>query len=554
MAEMIGNRYILVKKIGEGGMADVYLAIDSILKREVAIKILRGDLASDPVNLTRFKREALAITSTSHPNIVEVFDVGQQDGKHYIVMEYVHSKTLKQLIRARGNIPIDEAVNIMKQLVSAVEHAHKMGIIHRDVKSQNVLVKDDGTVKLSDFGIASIVGVSDITKTDTVVGSVHYMAPELAQGKPVKVQSDIYSLGIVFYELLTGDVPYHSETAVEVALKHMHNDVPPVKDYNSQIPQSVENIVIKATSRNIDLRYKTAMEMYNDLVTCLDLARSYEPKLDLKEIEQKKILEENRKQNKPQMMRRKRKNNTDYMNAFAIGGAVVLALLILFLLIKLSNGFSNNKEMVKVPNVIMYTVEDAVILLESQGLKVERIDYESTFDYDKGIVFSISPAVGTEVIKESKVVLTVSLGKKFRVENYVGKDINTVKPMLEQAGFEVIVLLVESKDHKKDEIINQSLYEGMILDPTDKKIINFDVATDISFMIPLSIEGMNVNEAKALLEEMGAKVMLNQLNIEDNLDENGNYIIPQGIVVGCSPSWGTYYVQTEGVVITLSYY
>ena len=170
----------------------------------------------------------------------------------------------------------------------------KMGIIHRDIKSQNVLVKDDGTVKLSDFGIASIVGVSDITKTDTVIGSVHYMAPELAQGQPVKVQSDIYSLGIVFYELLTGDVPYHSETAVEVALKHMHNDVPPVKNFNSQIPQSVENIVIRSTSRKVDLRYKTAMEMYNDLVTCLDLARYYEPKINLKEIEEKKKLEENK--------------------------------------------------------------------------------------------------------------------------------------------------------------------------------------------------------------------------------------------------------------------
>ena len=242
------------------------------------------------------------------------------------------------------------------------------------------------------------------------------------------------------------------------------------------------------------------------------------------------------------------------MNAFAIGGAILLAFLILFLLIKLSTGLSNNKEMVKVPNVLNYKVEDAIILIESQGLKVERIDYESTFDYDKGIVFSISPLVGTEVIKNSKVVLSVSLGKKFEIENYVGKDINTVKPMLELEGFEVIVLLVESKDHKKDEIITQSLYVGMILDPTDKKIINFDVATDISFMIPLSIEGMNVDEAKALLEEMGAKVMLDQLNIEDNLDENGDYIVPRGTVVSCSPSWGTYYVQTEGVVITLSYY
>jgi serine/threonine protein kinase len=554
MAEMIGNRYIVVKKIGEGGMADVYLAIDSILKREVAVKVLRGDLASDPVNLTRFKREALAITSTSHPNIVEVFDVAQHDGKHYIVMEYVHSKTLKQLIRARGNIPIDEAVNIMKQLVSAVEHAHKMGIIHRDIKSQNVLVKDDGTVKLSDFGIASIVGVSDITKTDTVIGSVHYMAPELAQGKPVQVQADIYSLGIVFYELLTGDVPYHSETAVEVALKHMHNDVPGVREFNLQIPQSVENIVTKSTARKIDLRYKTAMEMYNDLVTCLDLARYYEPKLDLKEVEEKKKLEEAKKQRRPQLIKKKKKKNVDYMNAFAIGGASILAVVILFLLVSLTNGLGINNEKIRIPNVILHDVEDAVILLESQGLKVDSINYEATFDYEKGIVFSISPAVGTEVTKQSGVVLTVSLGKKFKVENYVGMDINTVKPMLESAGFEVVVSLVESKEHKKDEIIYQSLYEGMILDPTDKKIINFDVATDISFMIPLSIEGMNVNDAKTMLEEMGAKVMLNQLNIEDNLDENGDYIIPPGTVVSCSPSWGTYYVQTDGVVITLSYY
>ncbi len=553
MAEMIASRYIIVKKIGEGGMADVYLAIDSILKREVAIKVLRGDLASDPVNLTRFKREALAITSTSHPNIVEVFDVGQEGGKHYIVMEYVHSKTLKQLIRTRGNIPIDEAVNIMKQLVSAVEHAHKMGIIHRDIKSQNVLVKDDGTVKLSDFGIASMVGVSDLTKTDTVIGSVHYMAPELAQGKPVQVQADIYSLGIVFFELLTGDVPYHSETAVEVALKHMHNDVPSVRDYNGQIPQSVENIVTKATARKINLRYNTAMEMYNDLVTCLDLARFYEPKLDLKEVEEKQKLEEIKKQNRPQLVRKKKKNSADYMKAFAIGGAAVLAVLILFLLISLTNGFSN-KEKIKVPNVINYTVEDAVLFLETYGLKVESINYETTFDYEKGIVFSISPAIGTEVVKDSSVVLSVSLGKKFEIENYVGKDINTVKPMLELAGFEVVVVLVESKDHKKDTIITQSLYEGLILDPTDKKIINFDVATDISFMIPLSIDGMAIDEAKALLESMGAKVMLNQLNIEDNLDENGEYIIPQGIVVSCSPNWGTYYVQTEGAVITLSYY
>ncbi|MBQ1900356.1 MAG: serine/threonine protein kinase, partial [Erysipelotrichaceae bacterium] len=215
MSEYIGNRYRIVKLIGRGGMADVYLAYDVILKREVAVKILKSDMADDDTALERFKREAGAVTQLSHPNIVDVYDVGDDKDRHYIVMEYIKGYTLKQLIKKRGPIPYKEAVWMMKQLAGALMEAHRNNVIHRDVKSQNVLIKDDGTIKLSDFGIALANGAMQITKKDSVLGSVHYLAPELSRGKQASMQSDIYSLGIVFYELLTGDVPFKADNPVQ---------------------------------------------------------------------------------------------------------------------------------------------------------------------------------------------------------------------------------------------------------------------------------------------------------------------------------------------------
>ncbi|MBQ5804780.1 MAG: serine/threonine protein kinase, partial [Erysipelotrichaceae bacterium] len=228
MSEYIGKRYRIVKLIGKGGMADVYLAYDTILKREVAVKVLKSDMSDDPVALERFKREAGAVTKLSHPNIVDVYDVGDDGDKHYIVMEYVKGYTLKQLIKKRGPIPYKEAVWMMKQLAGALMEAHRNNVIHRDVKSQNVLIKDDGTIKLSDFGIAMASGAMQITHKDSILGSVHYLAPEISKGKQASMQSDIYSLGIVFYELLTGDVPFKADNPVQVALKHVKENIPSV--------------------------------------------------------------------------------------------------------------------------------------------------------------------------------------------------------------------------------------------------------------------------------------------------------------------------------------
>lgn len=236
------QRYQIIERIGEGGMANVYLAYDKVLKRECAIKILKADLSENPVTLLRFKREADAASKLHHPSIVTIYDVGQSGNRHFIVMEYVKGKTLKSLIQQRGAIEKNEAVFIMQQILEGIVVAHKAGVIHRDIKPQNILIKADGTVKITDFGIATTEGSVQLTQHDSVMGSVHYLAPECARGEQATNQSDIYSLGIVFYEMLTGEVPYKGDGAVQVALKHLNDEIRPVREFNNSIEQSIENI------------------------------------------------------------------------------------------------------------------------------------------------------------------------------------------------------------------------------------------------------------------------------------------------------------------------
>ena len=280
-SNLIANRYEVFQHIGQGGMADVFLAVDTILNRQVAIKILRSELCTDAVSVLRFEREAQAATALAHPNIVEIYDVGEYKGHHYIVMEYVSGKPLKKVIQQRGALLTEEAIDIMKQLTAATAEAHRRGIIHRDIKPQNVIVKSDGSIKMLDFGIALAKGSMQLTQANNVMGSVHYLAPELAKGEPATPQSDIYALGIVLFEMLTGDVPFKAEQAVQVALMQMHNPIPDVRSINPEIPQPVENIVIRATAKNPELRYSSCNEMLEDLRTCLRPNRRSERKIDL---------------------------------------------------------------------------------------------------------------------------------------------------------------------------------------------------------------------------------------------------------------------------------
>ncbi len=554
MDGMVGNRYVIRRSIGEGGMADVYLAQDTILRREVAIKVLRGELNEDPVNLQRFQREANAITNLSHPNIVEVYDVGEADKKNYIVMEYVPGKTLKQLIKQRGALNPTEAINIMKQLVSATAHAHHNDIIHRDIKSQNVLIKDDGTVKLSDFGIASTGDSSQqLTQTDTVMGSVHYLAPELARGKAATAQSDIYSLGIVFFEMLTGDVPFHGDTAVQIALKHMHDEIPSVRAFNPNIPQSVENIVYRATAKEAEQRYSSADAMYDDLITCLDFSRSHEAKVTFASTQ--KAAEKNT-EIKPVARKVKKKKKTEDNNTLGTIGAVIASLAALLLLLIVSGKISPPAKKVIVPDVINYEVEDAKTVLESYKLVIDNIVYEATEDVEKGHVIRINPKEGSEVNESEFITLYVSSGKFYTVADYTGKSIDDIQPKLEGDGFTVQVSYVEDSSRSPGTITAQDVEAGTILDPTQKRNIAFTVASAVTIQIPDSLIGMTVSDAEKYLTDKGIKVKTTQLPIEQNpIDPNTeSYTYKTGVVVEVSPNAGTYYTQKEGTYIELKYY
>ena len=273
---IINDRYQIIKTLGEGGMANVYLAHDNILDRNVAVKVLRGDLANDEKFVRRFQREALSASSLSHPNIVEMYDVGEDDGQYYIVMEYVDGKTLKQVLKQRGHLSITEVVDIMLQLTDGLAHAHDAYIIHRDIKPQNIMILSNGMIKITDFGVATALNSTQLTQTNSVMGTVHYLPPEQANGKGSTVRSDIYSMGIMMYELLTGLVPYKGESAVEIALKHLREPLPSVRKVDPTIPQSIENVMIKATTKNPKNRYTDAREMHEDIKTALDDSRKDE--------------------------------------------------------------------------------------------------------------------------------------------------------------------------------------------------------------------------------------------------------------------------------------
>ena len=264
---LVDGRYRISARIGHGGMAEVYEANDIINKRKVDIKMIREDVMKNPVNLKRFQNEATIASSLSHPNIVKVYNHGTIEGRPYIANEYIKGQTMKDMLDFRSSIPIAEAVSYMLQLTSALYYAHQHNIIHRDIKPQNIYVMTDGTIKLGDFGIAQAEGMDEgLTKTSEIVGSVHYLAPEIAQGKPASIQSDIYAAGVTFYEILTGHVPFDRDTPVNVAVAHVKEKFPPVKKYLPNCPKEIEKIIALATKKRLNERYKGANEFYEDLL------------------------------------------------------------------------------------------------------------------------------------------------------------------------------------------------------------------------------------------------------------------------------------------------
>ena len=488
--QKINDRYEIVKSIGEGGMANVYLAIDVILGRKVAIKILRGDLANDEKFIRRFKREALSASSLSHPNIVEMYDVGEDNGNYYIVMEYIDGKTLKQLLKKRGNLTVSEATDIMLQLTSGMIHAHDSYIIHRDLKPQNIMIQENGQIKITDFGIAMALNSTQLTQTNSVMGSVHYLPPEQASGKGSTIKSDIYSMGILYYELLTGVLPFRGENAVEIALKQMKEAIPSVRKQNPNIPQSVENIILRSTAKNPKNRYTDVREMYEDLKTCLD-----ENKRDVDRIIFKYPEHENDDTRKIPSIKKDEKKTVDEENVESTKdiikevpkdenrktNKIIKILSIIFACVLLLVGglfaFFMGR---KVPNVIVpdvsgMSVVDAEQSLIDAGFVVnEKVESIADEKYNEGTVVRTDPEAGRSIKKGKTITIFKSTGKEtYAIEDYKGKNYIEIQTLLKNVH--KLDVKVEKKEYESDEeidsqlIIDQSVKPGEEVKAGDKR-------------------------------------------------------------------------------------
>ena len=475
--QKINDRYEIEKLIGEGGMANVYLAHDTILDRKVAVKVLRGDLAGDEKFVRRFQREALSASSLSHPNIVEIYDVGEDDGNFYIVMEFIEGKTLKQLIKKRGVLSLSETIDIMLQLLDALATAHDSYIIHRDIKPQNIMIKESGLVKITDFGIAMALNSVELTQTNSVMGSVHYLPPEQASGKGSTIRSDIYSLGILMFEMLTGKMPFKGDSAVEIALKHMKEPLPSVRELNPVVPQSVENIIIKAAAKNPKNRYRDVREMAADIKTCLDADKQNEnkivfkyPETDFSDTKTVNVLKKETKEEKEQKPVVKQITDDDKIEKsnkkkmFVIGSIIAVFAFIMALIVIIIPKVTESKE-IKIPDVYGMEISKAEDMLKKAGFKIDSKS-KSSDEVDENLVIETEPTKNRYAKKGSTVTIYYSSGtKKIEIEDYVGQNVYEVKAKLELSGIVVVIEEKEVTDSEKYEgkeqlIIEQSVSSG----------------------------------------------------------------------------------------------
>lgn len=536
----INDRYSIIRTLGEGGMANVYLAYDTILDRNVAVKVLRGDLAADEKFVRRFQREALSASNLYHPNIVGIYDFDQADGNYYIVMEYVEGRTLKQLLKKRGTLTVTEVIDIMSQITDGMAHAHDAYIIHRDIKPQNIMILDNGLIKITDFGIATALNSTQLTQTNSVMGSVHYLPPEQASGKGSTIKSDIYSMGILMYELLTGSVPYKGDNAVEIALKHMKEPVPSIREKLPELPQSIENIILKATAKNPDNRYKDAREMHQDIITAMDESRINEPKYiypypeSENDKERTKQLEEEKKRRKKEEdkewleMARKEKEESRTQNKLLIilasifTGLVILATAVIFLLPKLSTS-----KTLEIPDLSGKSKSEAITELTKMGFNVtcNETDYKeiASSTIEEGYIVKTDPASKTLVKEGKSVCLYVSTGEaSFELEDYVGQNIKEVRGILNTKCSEVgCKVKQEKKTIKEDEknkykdtevIIETSPLSGEIIKQGMEIVLYYP---DIEVTYPDFTDPTKYNETKFI--EFAKKYNLNyKINYEEN--------------------------------------
>ena len=485
----IGERYEIIGNIGSGGMANVYLARDLILNREVAVKVLRFDFQDDKDAIRRFQREALAATEMVHPNIVSVYDVGEENGMQYIVMEYVKGTDLKRYIKETPQIPLQRVVDIMSQVLSAISLAHDHQIIHRDLKPQNILVDEDGTVKITDFGIAIALSETSLTQTNTLLGSVHYLSPEQARGGMATRQSDIYALGIILYELLIGSVPFEGESAVSIALKHFQNEMPSVRQKQPEIPQALENVVLKATAKETADRYKTVNEMYADIRTSLSPSRAnelpFEPSAMLDETIMLQPVDDGRhvppvtpETNKLALQDEEDEEELADIKKKSKRGVKIFAVIVVVLaLIGGTLFFIGQKASgdVVIPDITGMTETEAIKALASSKITVKTTEEIPDDKIEEGLVVKTKPPIGTSVKKNSgDITIYISSGKsKITMTDYEGQDEEEAVADLEAKGFDSKNIDIKeeySEDASEGTVIKQTPESGSEVIPSETKV------------------------------------------------------------------------------------
>ncbi len=511
---ILGNRYKIEKKIGEGGMAYVYEAKDKLLNRVVAVKVLRPEFVDDQEFLKKFKREAEAVASLSHPNIVNVYDVGEDGKVHYIVMEYVNGKNLKEIIQEEGTLDEYTALDISKQIAMALSCAHKRGIIHRDIKPHNILISNEGRniAKVADFGIAKAVSNSTMTNIGGVIGSVHYFSPEQAKGKFVTNNADLYSLGIVLYEMLTGKVPFRGDTPVSIALQHINDDIEFTEEEKIRIPQSVRTIIKKLTEKNTADRYQTAEEVIEDIEYIeknidLDFIKEYDDfatrhidERNLNSVAKPKIVpaaiadidgddagyyddeeyddddyydEEDEEDYIPKKRRKKKKKKviqeeTPKTRKKLKIAAVILSLILLAqvgVFFKLfGSSIFGSKDAIIAPNVEGMQVTQAETTVEDMGLNLKIVSYEYSYSAAENEIISQDPDAGTELKEGDTITVVVSKGNNNKEEpNVVGMTLSQAQGMIQAKGFAVGKITYEySSAYKEGTVLAQSNSGGKI--------------------------------------------------------------------------------------------
>lgn len=554
IGRIIAGRYEFVKYLGGGGMSNVYLAKDKILNRDVAVKVINIPPYEKEKAVERFEREVQNTTILSHSNVVNVLDVEEDDNCYYLVMEYIEGPTLKEYLCKEGKLSADEAVEMTLQILKGIAHAHHHRIIHRDIKPQNILMTKNGTLKILDFGIARALSETALTETNHVMGSVQYLSPEQAKGQSTDESSDIYSIGIVLYELLTGHPPFNGETPVSVAIKHIQEELPSIRKERPSIPQSIENVIMKATRKEKSLRYRDTNEMYYDLLTALDDERKdelprYESDSDTKTMPVIKADEEesdtktvpiattqqnaNAQQQNMETNKPKRKRNKWLI--------VFVPILLLCMLVGAIGFALTAPKYVDVPNLLGKSRGEALALIDEKGLSKGKITEAYSNSFKEGEVMKVTPKVGSKVKEMTKVDLVISQGvKTFTIEDYVGKSADKTKKQLEKQGFESVRIKEQYDKAANGTVINQNIEPGSKVVPKDTMII-LTKSIGVKQEYVKDYTGEEISKATSELEALGFKV--EQSEVES--DEPADTIVKQSFKDGQLPVESTIYFDVS---------